>query len=226
MQAIEIYRAVSYVLQDVREPRRWAWTVEGAEEKANLPQFLNSAMRMVAIHRPDSTARMVNVPLVAGPRQVIPDDGVSLLELVRNMGTDIDNPTPGVPIIKVERSALDTYDPNWYQGDEAVEIYNYAYDKFTNPFVFWVAPSPQEGVVVEMVHSIDPPPVTLPEDILPMPGIYHSPIVHWMLYEIMSGDNSDVNYQKADHHYRAFHQVLGLKLETDARFPIKLDRGE
>lgn len=225
MKAIDVFRSVSYVLQDLdHHARRWKWEAVPDQEEPFLPHFLNSAQRMVAINRPDATARMDLISLESGPRQTIPENCLSLLDLVRNMGTDQDNPEPGIPIIKVERSALDTYDAGWYQGADATEIYNYAYDKLTNPLVYWVSPSPAPGVVVEAVLPIDPPAIEGPDDDLSMPGIYHAPLVHWMLWEIMGGDNSDVNFNKALQHYKAFHQVLGVKLQTDLRFPIELQK--
>jgi len=63
-----------------------------------LLDYLNDGQREVVIYRPDASMEDRVVALVdASTRQTLPANGLRLLDVVRNMGTD--GATPGAPLL-------------------------------------------------------------------------------------------------------------------------------
>ena len=224
MLASEIFLLVSAKLQDlgVATGERWPWEI--AAGKLSLTDLFNSAVRQIALNRPDATAITESIKLQAGVMQAIPDPEIHtgaskkalrLIEVIQNMGSD--GTTPGEPIFLTSKDAMRAFD--WLTTDTEVE--NYAYDAKENPQVFWVYPGVKTGedVYVSMTYSAEPTAITGSTGALPVPETFAGPIMHWILYEIFSGDNSDANFAKAQHHISAFYQALGVKLKADLFYP-------
>ncbi len=230
MKAKEIFLLVSQKLQDlgVGTAKRWRWDVDATGASASLVDFCNNALRQIALNRPDSTAITETIQLEPGVRQKIPSptmhrsskQALSLIEVIRNMGSDGDQ--PGEPIFIASREAMSAYD--WSVTGESVD--NYAYDFKLNPQVFLVYPGVPEDtdVFVEVTYSAEPTPITTSEDAIPIPQTFAAPIMHWILYEIFSGDSSQSNTAKAQHHMTAFYQALGVKLKADLFFPVQISQ--
>lgn len=225
MQARDIYKMVSARLQDVGGVR-WPWTA--TDSTPCLRDFLNAALREVALQRPDAVAKLEVARLQPGPRQILSSLNVaktplSLLSIVRNMGAN--GATPGPAVIEVARESLDYSDTSWVAGEGQVEVQNYAYDKLNDPNIFWVSPpvSNSVNVYVELSYAAEPDLVEAETDIIGVPSIYAGPLEMWMLYLILSGDTSEANMGRAQHFFQAFYQGLGKKLEADAMFPVNVE---
>ena len=230
MKAKEIFLLVSQKLQDLGAgtTKRWQWEIDNTGAKASLVDFCNNALRQIALNRPDATAITETILLQPGVRQLIPSPALhrsskkalSLIELVRNMGSDGD--TPGEPIFIASRDAMSAY--NW--GVSGLSVDNYAYDFKVNPQVYLVYPgvSDSEDVFVEATYSAEPTQIFSAYEEIPIPQTFSGPIMHWMLYEIFSGDNSSSNTAKAQHHMTAFYQALGVKLKADLFFPVQINQ--
>jgi len=225
MQAQELFLLVSSKLQDLDfdNGQRWPWEKDANGTLPSLIDFLNNGIRQIALNRPDATAITESVQLEVGFRQRIPDpsvhDGASkkaicLLELIQNMGSD--GQTRGTPIFPVEMEAIKSY--GWSSTGE--EVLNYAYDKLTNPQIFYISPSLSAPTYVELTYSAEPDEVSSPTEEIPISEIFSGPLMHWILYEIFIGDNEDSNYVRAVHHLQAFYQDLGIKMKTDLLFPV------
>lgn len=227
MKASVIFKSVSAKLQDYDSATgdRWPW--EPVDGRISLVELLNSAVRQITLQRPDATAVTESVKLAEGMLQSIPVAGqngatkkaLRLIELHHNMGSD--GEIPGEPIFIATKEALDTFG---FQAPADV-VDNYAYDAKTNPSVYWVSPGVQSGasVYVSLTYSAEPEEIKLAGDDVPIPVTFSGPIEHWMLYEIFSGDNSDANFAKAQHHLSAFYQALGVKLRADLAYPKQVE---
>ena len=226
MQAKDIFLLVSGKLADL-EPgleKRWPW--EKIDSRISLVDIFNSGLRQIALNRPDSTAITEKIKLQTGVRQLIPSPAIhssskkalSLIELIRNLGDD--GETPGAPIFIASRDAMSAY--NW--GVSGSEVDNYAYDYKLNPQVYLVYPGVSESadVWVEATYSAEPTPIATSNDTFPIPDTFAGPMMHWMLYEIFCGDNSQSNMARAQHHMTAFYQALGVKLKSDLFFPVQI----
>lgn len=225
MQVKDIFLLVSGELQDLGAEKRWPW--ELTPGRVSLVDLMNAAVREIALNRPDATAVTEAIRLEPGGRQIIPSvathgasrDSLCLLELVQNMGAD--GETPGEPVFRVERSALAAAD---WTLTTAGDIDEYAYDKTADPNVYLVHPAvaADATIYVEATYSAEPVAVTGPEDAFPLGATFAGPARLWMLWEIMSGDNSEANFVKAQTYLKAFYQALGVKLKADLFFPVKV----
>jgi hypothetical protein len=231
MKVREIFLLVSAKLQDlgVATGERWPWAVEAG--KASLVDFINNGLRQVALNRPDATSVTESVRLTQGVDQMVPDPAVhpgasrkalSLIEVLCNMGDD--GQTPGDQIYQITMEDMKNID----DGSLSSEVENYAYDIKRNAQVFRVFPGVDSGsdVYVKLTYSAEPIPIETPDDDLTIPETFAGPLMHWILYEILSGDNSDANFSKAQHHLVSFYQALGVKLKADLFFPVEVRNKE
>jgi len=118
-------------------------------------EFYNDACRQVAIFKPEANSKIATVQLASGVLQTIPDDGVALMDVIQNMGSDGD--TAGNIITITKREALDAANLAWPAGTKATAVDNYAFsDEF--PLNFWVTPpvSADEKVYVQIGYAALP----------------------------------------------------------------------
>lgn len=226
MKAKEVFLIVSGKLQDMKTAKRWPWEI--TPNKVSLTDACNAAIRNIALQRPDATAVTEPIKLQDGVKQILPTPtngseaskkALRLIEVIQNMGSD--GTTPGEPILIASKEAMQVGD--WTTTSDDVD--NYAYDAKENPEIFWVQPGIAAGasVYVSMTYSAEPDPITGPEDDLPLSSTFSGPIVHWMIYELLSGDSSEVNMGTAQFHLSAFYQALGVKLKADLFYPKQIE---
>lgn len=225
MRSVEVLRLVSGALQDL-EPgleRRWAWT-GGDEDSIGLLDFMNAAVQAVALQRPDVCAVTEPILLAPGMRQSLPQRRVNcsshdarfLIELIRNMGPDGEHPGPAISPVSPALLLA------WARTtNESPVIENFAYDRVTNPKVYFVYPAVPDRpeVWVEATYSAAPEPVTSPEQDFPLPAEYAEAVKHHMLASIMGGDNESSNATRAAYHMQIFSSLMGMKMRVDAGWP-------
>ena len=224
MKAKDVYKTVSSRLQDLSEPRRWPWDAPFGDADPSLQVFLNNALLNVALHRPDSTAKSEIKTLVQGHMQTLGSDDLSLLECVRYMDED---EKPIRAVTRIERSEMDAYLVDWYsENGENDGIWNWAYDRMTNPFIYWVYPGAKEGAKLETVVSKRPIKVEGLNSELEISELFKSALDAWVLFEVMASDTSDANWNKASQYLQTFGQILGVKMEIDMSFPVRVRNSE
>lgn len=217
MLASDVLRLVSGALQDL-EPgteKRWGWT-GGDCEGVGLLDFLNAAIRAVALQRPDATARTEAIPLEPGVRQKLPKNALTLIEVLRNLGNDGETPGAAIAIMHVDvLLAMSAYTPT------ASVVQQYAYERMTNSNVFWVYPPVTDAreVFVEATYSVKPKEVVSPDDTLPVADMYMQALVHHILAAILSGDNEASNANKAQLHIGLWNNIMGIKQGVDSQWP-------
>jgi hypothetical protein len=157
--------------------------------------------------------------------QNLPADGIRLLDISRNMGTD--GQTPGRAVRVVERRVLDAQTPLWHTDPAGPEVKHYMFDLRT-PKNFYVYPRPpaSPAVQVEIWYSCSPadlpPPTTniitdaAMNTVLSIDDIYANTLQDYVAYRAYSKDAEyTANAQLADLHYKMFGQALGLKTQSD-----------
>ncbi|MBI9113138.1 DUF6682 family protein [Maridesulfovibrio ferrireducens] len=227
MKAKEIFLLVSSKLQDLEGgvATRWPWEI--TEGKLSLTDAFNAAVRNIALQRPDATAITESIKLQDGVKQVLPDpangSGASkkalrLIEVIQNMGSD--GNTPDEPIMLTSKAAMQL--GGWTTTSDDID--NYAYDAKENPDIYWVQPGVAVGalVYISMTYSAEPDHIDGSDDDLPISPTFSGPIVHWMIYELLSGDSSTSSMATAQFHFSAFYQALGVKLKADLYYPKQI----
>lgn len=192
----EILGKASIVLNDTDFVR---WT------KAELIGWINDAATEVVIRRPPAHAVTENVALVAGILQRLPDGGIELLDIARNVG--------GNAVRRTDRQLIDDQQPDWPTMRQASSIKHYTFDERT-PTVFYVYPPAKVGIQVEMLYSSTPALVATDADTLDLDRVYLSPIISFVLYRALAKDSEYANGQIAAAHFQAFSEALGTQNQT------------
>lgn len=202
IRAGDVVSRASIVLNDEDFVR---WT------KAELFAWLNDAACEVVIRRPAARAVTGEITLVAGTRQGIPDGGIELLDVVRNVG--------GRSVRRTDRQLLDDAMPDWQQQKQSSVVKHYTFDE-RSPKVFYVYPPVVAGAKVEALYSAAPPLVSVDDDALDLDRAYMGPLVSYVLYRALAKDSEYANGTLAAAHFQAFSEALSTNNQvTSAASP-------
>jgi len=192
--ASEILSRVRSLLIDTEDTQRWS--------DAELLQHLSDAQRTVAALAPDEASDVAVVQLAEGTRQSLPADGVSLLNVYRNMG--IAGTTPGRAIRLVRRELLDDQNPNWHSEAKVTIIYNYIYDP-ADATAFFVYP-PSNGLgYIEINYCFTPAEIALTSTAISLPDVFITPLTDYVMYKALQKDSDfAAGQQRAQLHLQAF----------------------
>lgn len=224
VDAATVLRLVSAALQDLEPGQESRWPWEGGADSVGLLDFLNAALRDVALYRPDLCAVTEPIRLEPGMTQRLPRrkvhessrDAIFLMELVRNMGAD--GARPGAGITFAPRELLLAWQGlgRWGGGVES-----YCYDRAVNPDAYYVYPAvPERGDVwVEATYAAPLPELLSPEQPLPLPGEYAPALAHHVLASVLSGDNESASLARGTYHRQLFESLMGVRAKVDAAWP-------
>lgn len=181
---------------------------------SELLGWLNDGQREIVVLKPDSSVNNENLQLVEGTKQEIPAAGISLVDVIRNMGTD--GSSPGKSVRLINRKVLDEQLPDWHSATPNAVADHFAFDD-RDPKHFYVYP-PQPSVnqgYVEIVYSSSPADAAL-GDVISVDDVYANALVDYMLYRAYSKDKDYAgNGGRASAHYQAFLRALGLKEQAE-----------
>lgn len=174
-----------------------------------LISALNQALYILTLVRPDATAKVHQFVCVEGTRQNIPNDGLRLLNVVRNIKAD---GAIGRAVKLVKISDLDSIKPDWHSDATAEVAKEYMFDE-RSPKWFYVYPPVKAGVKLEIEYSAEPPLITDPAQPLPVDLVYMQPLQEFIIYKLLSGDGgSGMGMQ----HLNTGLSLLGAKPNSDA----------
>lgn len=128
---------VADILQDTGEDQD-----DRAFPETDLVEYYNAEVRKVVADYPDACVKNENIKLQSGVEQYIPSDGIALLTILMNMGTD--GETAGIPVIKCELAEMQASKRTWNTVTATTAIYNFMPDP-ADPRHFWVYP-PSDGI--------------------------------------------------------------------------------
>lgn len=203
MQASVIIDQATDILQDKTNVR---WPVE------ELLRALSDGQRAIVLKRPDAAAKNASVQLVPGSRQQLPTEGLRLIDVVRNMGSN--GALAGRSIRIIQREVLDSQIPDWHSQTGPV-IKHYMLDN-RDPKRFYVYPAVNTTTFVELIYSTSPSDVNSLSDNIALDDIYAPALVNYVVFRAYSKDaeyTADGN--AAQLHYQAFLQLLGDKTAMD-----------
>lgn len=181
--------------------------------QAELLEWLNDGQREIALYKPNAFVKNQSKHLSAGTKQSLPNDGVSLLDVVRNMGAD--GTTPGNAIRAVAREILDSQTPGWHASAAAVAAKHFVYSVL-DPKHFYVYP-PNDGTGhVEIIYVAAPADATL-QSTITLDDIFVTALVNYVMYRAYSKDAEfAANAAAAQAYYQAFQGNLAGKAGAEA----------
>lgn len=176
--------------------------------------WLNDGQREVMVFKPNANVKNIAVQLVAGTKQSLPTDGVQLIDVVRNMGTD--GATAGRAIRIVMREILDAQLPEWHSATANATTKHYIYSVLDpkNYYVYPPQPSSSRGYV-ELIYGAVPTDATI-NGTIQIDDIYQNVLVDYILYRAYSKDTeyaADAN--RAAAHQQAYLASLTGKMKIE-----------
>lgn len=203
--ASAIINKAEVILQDTTNVR-WPET--------ELLGWLNDGQREIALLKPDVSNKTGPAPLVAGTRQALPSDGVTLIKVTRNMGTN--GTTAGEAIRKVPQDLMDSQTPGWHTTTATNVVKHYMYDSRA-PRVYYVWPPSLGTTQVELVYGAPPADVATVSSVITVDDIYANALIDYVLFRAYSKDLELAgNAERAGAAKAMFQQSLGAKAQADA----------
>lgn len=185
--------------------------------KAELINLYNLSLRFIVSLVPRAYTIQSSQKLAAGTLQSLPYDGLRLVNVLRNMGTD--GETPGASILEASLAAMNRLVPNWSTETAAATV-----DQFMRILEmdasFYVSP-PNDGTgYIQMVYAAMPPTSTYDadddweDDKIPLSDEFVPAIPDAMLFHAYD-DDTDIpgNTPRSQYYYQRALQILGVKDE-------------
>jgi hypothetical protein len=199
------------VLQEVTSAGT-RWTNE------ELIGWLNEAYQAIVQIKPDASTINAPLELTEGTRQQIPDDGLRLIDVVRNTA----NSSQQLGILVASRQSLDTTRRSWHADPKSVDIEQYIFDD-QDPKHFYVYPPAASGAEVELIYSAVPEPHDVAQGLQGLSGeriklndSYGPVITDYILFRAYSKDAEHAkNMNRAQLHMQSYMKALGQKVEVD-----------
>lgn len=184
--------------------------------QTELLDWLNDGQREIALFKPNVFVKNVNVQLAAGTKQSLPADGVSLVDVVRNMGTN--GSTPGAAIRVVTREILDAQVSGWHSSTANATVKHYVYTPL-DPKTFYVYPPQPTGAGtqnnVEIIYVASPTDATLVSTIT-IDDVYMTALLDYILFRAYTKDAEYANNaQLATAYYQQFQAILAGKAAAE-----------
>lgn len=201
-----ILTKVSTILQD---PTNIRWPTD------ELILWLNDGQREVALYKPNAFVINTAVICVAGTKQTLPAAAVSLIDVVRNMGTN--GTTPGNSIRAVSREILDTQVPNWHASTPSATVKHFVYTPLDSKTYYVYPPQPASGQgYVELVY-VAAPTDAVSGGVITLDDIYVTALISYILFRAYSKDAEYANNATlAATYYQQFQGLLQGKVTAEA----------
>ena len=203
--AQEIINKVQIVLQDTTGIR-WPDTTE-------LLGWLNDGQREVLVFKPNANVVNTSIQLASGTKQSLPADGIQLIDVPRNMGSD--GATPGKAIRIAMREILDAQSPDWHTETPSATTKHYMYTPL-DPKHFYVYPPSNGAGQVELIYAAVPAKVATIANMISLDDIYSNVLVDYILYRAYSKDSDyAANPQRAAASQAAYTAALTGKAQAE-----------
>lgn len=205
---------VSRQLNDQRKNKQFTrWT------RLDLLEYLNQALKEIATYRPEAFARTIDLPLVAGRTQQVPE-GTTL----RGFGSD----SKGNTAHSTDDALLKAFGAyiacppkvEMENGSVVYAVKSFAVDSI-DPKVFYVSPPVPIGITVVVKAQIDG---KAPEYTVADWGVaveiqdkFYNNLIDFMKARAYQLDSESlVSTQESQRLYQLFYQVMGVKYKIDS----------
>ena len=197
--------------------------------EAELLRYINDAQREIVNLRPEASADHANVQLSTGTEQAIPDVGLRLIKVVRNMSAAGGSATGKRTIRIVEQEILDTLEPDWHDptvtGEAAhtTTVKHYVFDE-DDPRKYYVYPGVAGNAYVEIVFSRTPTDLANTSATLYIDDIYANAVIDYALYRAYMKDAEFAgNAQRANNHFQLFANSIGAGAQINLMASPNMD---
>lgn len=153
--------------------------------RAELLSWVNAGQKQIIVLSPNATNKVAVYKLAVGTRQAIPSDGWTLLDVIRNMGTD--GTKPGRAVRLVSEELLDNFNPNWHAALPSTIAQNVVFDQ-QDQTAFYVYPPNNGKGYVQVNYSPIPPSLASEASVITISDIFEPVLLDYVLYRACSKD--------------------------------------
>lgn len=171
----------------------------------DLLDYLNEFLRTTAGVKPDFYTVQDYVALIGGDLQVIPADGVALIDITEN--------ADGRVITQADFKLLQESNRFWPRGTRESTVENFAADP-RNPRRFVVSP-PNDGTgSVRLLYGAVPPQIMYADEEMPVSDSYQNAAINFVLAKCYAKNSQRQDIAKANSYMGQWAQFLGLKSQA------------
>jgi hypothetical protein len=189
--------------------------------------WLNEAQVEIVKIKPNVSSTNTNIQLAQGTLQTIPDNGVSLIKIVRNMqsAANTGNDLPGRSIRITDIEILDAENPDWHTQSADTEVLYYTFDEDDPKHFYVYPPQPASPGYINLVYSSAPVEVATLADNITIRDIYSNQIIDYILFRCYQKDASYAgNQQRSMTHFNLFMQLLTGKKGVEMQITPNVDQ--
>lgn len=166
--------------------------------------YLNDGRRALVALVPQAGAVNKNfLKLDAGSKQSLDAGDITLVRIVRNMGTD--GKTPGRAITHVRMQDLDDADPNWHTMTPTSEVKHFMWESL-DPLVYYTYP-PNDGTGYVEANVFTTPVDADANGDSGVLGVYDPFLVHYMLFRAYGRNTDTASQSESTRYYNLFLQI-------------------
>jgi hypothetical protein len=181
--------------------------------------YLNDAQRAIVLLKPNASITNASVKLTAGAKQAIPETGIALIKITRNMG--LVGTSPGKIIHSIDMEQYGYLESEWSGGDAAPYVDHYMFDP-DDPTHFYVSPpQPATPCYVEEIYSSPPTDIATTETAISLNDIYAGPLMNYALYRSYATEIDQTSSALSEKYYNLFLSELGLKAQAEQSNPTR-----
>lgn len=202
--ALTVSQLLDDAARDLQDKGHIRWT------RPDLLDWFNAAQRAFAEHRPDQMAQPRELALVAGWRQQLPTDALSLIDITNNANAMQRR------ITKTDLWVLDAVVGAWRSGSAGREVQHFMHDLGT-PQEFLVYPPVVAGTKVRAVLGVAAVDLATEAGTPVVPDRWMDALRHFVLFRAWSIDAEfGGNATLAQAHLALYNEALGIQAQAAA----------
>lgn len=178
------------------------------DSDADLLRFVNQGIKEIANHKPELFSTVGDMLCQAGQceQSITFSDAMQILDVLCIHG--------GAAITPFDRRAMDLFRPAWRQDAEGPAEQWAPID--ADPLRFFIFPKAPADQTIDVLFARNPDEFDLGDVIADLPEVTKPALVDYVVYRAQSKDDPHVISQRAQSHYTAFLNKIGVKTHAAA----------
>lgn len=182
-------------------------------ELPELVLYLREALTATANVKPDMYTRQEFMTPVVGISQVIPEDGVALLDIIQNES--------GQVVTQVDAGLLDEANRFWPAATRETEVEHFAADP-RDPRRFNVTPPNDGNGSIQILYGAVPDVTGSSGETLPIAASYLAPLTFYVLGKCYAKNSKKQDLGKATSYMNQWGSLIGLKTKAQVAVAPKV----
>lgn len=195
--------------------------------------YFNDGLLEIAVQKPSAFARTIEIQLVAGTLQTVPDQYSSLIRVTRNIkgAAGASQRVGGRSVTPARRDIINDQYPDWHDPDNVPFSRNVQHvmaDEF-EPRQFYVFPGNNGSGLIEAIVGLMPARIASPitaGTTAPLDLIYFNALHDYVVYRCYAEDMIlNGAGQRAQAHYGLFQSALGIRQDIEGVANVNTTNG-